>query len=108
MSDLSLLTIGHCSLQGFSNMSLDKVFSGGANITGFQIINPDSPIVQQFLQRWERLDEREFPESRNAPLKVSLSLFLCLFMCICDVFIWKCATCEYAFGVYLNAWMCNL
>lgn len=59
-----------CS-QGFSNMSLDRVFSGGANITGFQIISPDSPIVQQFLQRWERLDEREFPEAKNTPLKVS-------------------------------------
>lgn len=51
-------------------MSLDRVFSGGANITGFQIINPDSPVVQQFLQRWERLDEREFPEAKNSPLKV--------------------------------------
>lgn len=62
-------------------MSLDKVFSGGANITGFQIISPDSPIVQQFLQRWERLDEREFPESRNAPLKVSLSLYFYAYLC---------------------------
>ncbi|XP_016320992.1 glutamate receptor 3-like isoform X3 [Sinocyclocheilus anshuiensis] len=59
---------------GFSNMSLDKVFSGGANITGFQIISPDSLIVQQFLQRWERLDEREFPESRNTPLKYTSAL----------------------------------
>lgn len=58
--------------QGFSNISLDKVFLGGANITGFQIINPENPIVQQFLQRWDRLDEREFPEARNTPLKVSL------------------------------------
>lgn len=80
MSDLSLLTIGHCSLQGFSNMSLDKVFSGGANITGFQIINSDSPIVQQFLQRWERLDEREFPESRNTPLKVSLFISMLIYV----------------------------
>eukprot|EP00064_Thunnus_orientalis_P007078 superscaffoldBa00000766_g7097 len=59
---------------GFSNMSLDRVFSGGANITGFQIINPDSPIVQQFLQRWERLDEREFPEAKNTPLKYTSAL----------------------------------
>lgn len=68
-----LATLVSCALcsQGFSNMSLDRVFSGGANITGFQIINPDSPIVQQFLQRWERLDEREFPEAKNTPLKVS-------------------------------------
>lgn len=56
--------------QGFANMSLDKVFAGGANITGFQIINPENPIVQQFLQRWDRLDEREFPEAKNTPLKV--------------------------------------
>ncbi|KAF3841224.1 hypothetical protein F7725_007086 [Dissostichus mawsoni] len=60
--------------QGFSNMSLDRVTSGGANITGFQIINPDSPIVQQFLQRWERLDEREFPEAKNTPLKYTSAL----------------------------------
>uniref|UniRef100_A0A669BBE1 Glutamate receptor n=1 Tax=Oreochromis niloticus TaxID=8128 RepID=A0A669BBE1_ORENI len=50
---------------GFSNVSLDKVFAGGANISGFQIVNPENPIVQQFIQRWERLDEREFPEARN-------------------------------------------
>uniref|UniRef100_A0A8C5CNT9 Glutamate receptor n=1 Tax=Gadus morhua TaxID=8049 RepID=A0A8C5CNT9_GADMO len=54
-----------CSLQGVSNMSLDRVVSGGANITGFQIISPENPIVQQFVQRWEKLDEREFPESRS-------------------------------------------
>lgn len=61
------------SFQGFSNVSLDKVYVGGANISGFQIINPENPVVQQFLQRWDRLDEREFPEARNTPLKVSLS-----------------------------------
>ncbi|KAK5622867.1 Glutamate receptor 3 [Crenichthys baileyi] len=59
---------------GFTNVSLDKVFAGGANISGFQIVNPENPIVQQFLQRWERLDEREFPEARNAPLKYTSAL----------------------------------
>lgn len=63
-------------LQGFSNVSLDKVALGGANISGFQIINPENPIVQQFLQRWDRLDEREFPEAKNTPLKVSLSWYM--------------------------------
>lgn len=43
---------------------------GGANITGFQIVNNENPMVQQFIQRWVRLDEREFPEAKNAPLKV--------------------------------------
>ncbi|KAG5852210.1 hypothetical protein ANANG_G00059980 [Anguilla anguilla] len=59
---------------GFTNVSLDKVFLGGANITGFQIISPENPIVQQFLQRWDRLDEREFPEARNTPLKYTSAL----------------------------------
>ncbi|MEQ2194640.1 Glutamate receptor 3, partial [Xenoophorus captivus] len=59
---------------GFTNVSLDKVFAGGANISGFQIVNPENPIVQQFIQRWERLDEREFPEARNAPLKYTSAL----------------------------------
>ncbi|KAJ3588967.1 hypothetical protein NHX12_009819 [Muraenolepis orangiensis] len=59
---------------GVSNMSLDRVVSGGANITAFQIISPENPIVQQFVQRWEKLDEREFPESRSAPLKYTSAL----------------------------------
>uniref|UniRef100_A0A8C5ETI8 Glutamate receptor n=1 Tax=Gouania willdenowi TaxID=441366 RepID=A0A8C5ETI8_GOUWI len=59
---------------GFTNVSLDKVFAGGANISGFQIVNPENPIVQQFMQRWERLDEREFPEARNSPLKYTSAL----------------------------------
>ncbi|KAK5925274.1 hypothetical protein CgunFtcFv8_017811 [Champsocephalus gunnari] len=59
---------------GFTNVSLDKVFAGGANISGFQIVNPENPIVQQFMQRWERLDEREFPEARSTPLKYTSAL----------------------------------
>ena len=65
-----------CS-QGFSNVSLDKVFAGGANISGFQIINPENPIVQQFMQRWDRLDEREFPEASSTPLKVAGRARMC-------------------------------
>ncbi|MGH0180856.1 UNVERIFIED_CONTAM: hypothetical protein FKN15_005308 [Acipenser sinensis] len=56
---------------GFSNVSMERVLQGGSNITGFQIINPENPIVQQFMQRWVRLDEREFPEAKNTPLKRS-------------------------------------
>ena len=71
--EFSLLLFPSVSSQGFTNVSLDKVFAGGANISGFQIVNPENPIVQQFMQRWERLDEREFPEARNTPLKVLCS-----------------------------------
>uniref|UniRef100_A0A674MMV4 Glutamate receptor n=1 Tax=Takifugu rubripes TaxID=31033 RepID=A0A674MMV4_TAKRU len=38
-----------CS-QGFSNMSLDRVFSGGANITGFQIIRTTSPLQRRQMR----------------------------------------------------------
>ncbi|KAG8448105.1 hypothetical protein GDO86_015266 [Hymenochirus boettgeri] len=59
---------------GFTSISLDRVMHGGANVTGFQIVNNENPIVQQFLQRWVRLDEREFPEARNSPLKYTSAL----------------------------------
>ncbi|MGH0180449.1 UNVERIFIED_CONTAM: hypothetical protein FKN15_004275 [Acipenser sinensis] len=59
---------------GFSNVSMERVLQGGSNITGFQIINPENPIVQQFMQRWVRLDEREFPEAKNTPLKYTSAL----------------------------------
>ncbi|XP_060768732.1 glutamate receptor 3a isoform X3 [Neoarius graeffei] len=57
---------------GFSNTSMEKVFSGGANVTAFHIINPHNPIVQQFLQRWDKLDEREFPQAQDTPLRVQV------------------------------------
>lgn len=58
--------------QGFTDISLERVVQGGANVTGFQIVNNENPMVQQFMQRWVRLDEREFPEAKNSPLKVSV------------------------------------
>lgn len=60
----------HVSSQGFTDIVLERVMHGGANVTGFQIVNNENPMVQQFLQRWVRLDEREFPEAKNSPLKV--------------------------------------
>uniref|UniRef100_A0A8D2NJQ8 Glutamate ionotropic receptor AMPA type subunit 3 n=1 Tax=Zonotrichia albicollis TaxID=44394 RepID=A0A8D2NJQ8_ZONAL len=59
---------------GFTDIVLEKVMHGGANITGFQIVNNENPMVQQFLQRWMRLDEREFPEAKNSPLKYTSAL----------------------------------
>ncbi|XP_015481917.1 glutamate receptor 3 isoform X4 [Parus major] len=59
---------------GFADIVLERVMHGGANITGFQIVNNENPMVQQFLQRWMRLDEREFPEAKNSPLKYTSAL----------------------------------
>ncbi|XP_044886366.1 glutamate receptor 3 isoform X3 [Mauremys mutica] len=59
---------------GFTDIILERVMHGGANVTGFQIVNSENPMVQQFLQRWIRLDEREFPEAKNSPLKYTSAL----------------------------------
>uniref|UniRef100_A0A8B9IWI0 Glutamate receptor n=1 Tax=Amazona collaria TaxID=241587 RepID=A0A8B9IWI0_9PSIT len=59
---------------GFTDIVLERVMHGGANVTGFQIVSNENPIVQQFLQRWVRLDEREFPEAKNSPLKYTSAL----------------------------------
>uniref|UniRef100_A0A7M4ED52 Glutamate receptor n=1 Tax=Crocodylus porosus TaxID=8502 RepID=A0A7M4ED52_CROPO len=59
---------------GFTDITLERVMHGGANVTGFQIVNNENPMVQQFLQRWVRLDEREFPEAKNSPLKYTSAL----------------------------------
>ncbi|KAM4664251.1 glutamate receptor 3 [Discoglossus pictus] len=59
---------------GFTGIQLERVMHGGANVTGFQIVNNENPLVQQFVQRWVRLDEREFPEARNMPLKYTSAL----------------------------------
>ncbi|XP_075040475.1 glutamate receptor 3 isoform X1 [Mixophyes fleayi] len=59
---------------GFTGVSLERVMHGGANVTGFQIVNNENTIVQQFLQRWIHLDDREFPEARNTPLKYTSAL----------------------------------
>uniref|UniRef100_A0A8C7Y226 Glutamate receptor, ionotropic, AMPA 2b n=1 Tax=Oryzias sinensis TaxID=183150 RepID=A0A8C7Y226_9TELE len=34
---------------------------GGANVSGFQIVDFDDPLVSKFDQRWEALEEKEYP-----------------------------------------------
>uniref|UniRef100_A0A8C9VML5 Glutamate receptor n=1 Tax=Scleropages formosus TaxID=113540 RepID=A0A8C9VML5_SCLFO len=34
---------------------------GGANVSGFQIVDFDDPLVAKFDQRWEALEEKEYP-----------------------------------------------
>lgn len=40
----------HCMLVNpdFSNILLERVMAGGANIMGFQIVNNENPVIQQF------------------------------------------------------------
>ena len=49
------------SPQGFIDGDLSKIQYGGANVSGFQIVDFDEPLVAKFDQRWEALEEKEYP-----------------------------------------------
>lgn len=40
---------------------------GGANVTGFQLVDFGKPIVIKLMQRWNKLDQREYPGSESPP-----------------------------------------
>lgn len=40
---------------------------GGANVTGFQLVDFSRPIVIKLMQRWNKLDQREYPGSESPP-----------------------------------------
>uniref|UniRef100_A0A3B4GHY7 Glutamate receptor 2-like n=1 Tax=Pundamilia nyererei TaxID=303518 RepID=A0A3B4GHY7_9CICH len=46
---------------GFVDGDLSKIQYGGANVSGFQIVDFDDPVVAKFDQRWEALEEKEYP-----------------------------------------------
>ncbi|XP_059902785.1 glutamate receptor 2-like isoform X1 [Gadus macrocephalus] len=46
---------------GFVDGDLSKIQYGGANVSGFQIVDFDDPVVAKFDQRWEGLEEKEYP-----------------------------------------------
>uniref|UniRef100_A0A674PGQ3 Glutamate receptor n=2 Tax=Tetraodontidae TaxID=31031 RepID=A0A674PGQ3_TAKRU len=53
--------------QGFKDISLERFMHGGANVTGFQLVDFGRPIVIQLMQRWNKLDQREYPGSESPP-----------------------------------------
>ncbi|KAG7256829.1 hypothetical protein CRUP_016172, partial [Coryphaenoides rupestris] len=46
---------------GFIDGDLSKIQYGGANVSGFQIVDFEDPLVSKFDQRWEALEEKEYP-----------------------------------------------
>lgn len=54
-------------LQGFKDISLERFMHGGANVTGFQLVDFSRPIVIKLMQRWNKLDQREYPGSESPP-----------------------------------------
>uniref|UniRef100_A0A8C5DQ16 Glutamate receptor n=1 Tax=Gouania willdenowi TaxID=441366 RepID=A0A8C5DQ16_GOUWI len=46
---------------GFIDGDLSKIQYGGANVSGFQIVDFDDPLVSKFDQHWEALENKEYP-----------------------------------------------
>lgn len=49
---------------------MSKIQFGGANVSGFQIVDYDDPLVSKFIQRWSTLEEKEYPGAHTSTIKV--------------------------------------
>lgn len=58
--------------QGFKDISLERFMHGGANVTGFQLVDFSRPIVIKLMQRWNKLDQREYPGSESPPKVIKI------------------------------------
>ncbi|NP_001427323.1 glutamate receptor 4 isoform 8 [Homo sapiens] len=52
---------------GFKDISLERFIHGGANVTGFQLVDFNTPMVIKLMDRWKKLDQREYPGSETPP-----------------------------------------
>lgn len=52
---------------------------GGANVTGFQLVDFGRPIVIKLMQRWNKLDQREYPGSESPPKVIDLNGYIVLY-----------------------------
>ncbi|XP_069487432.1 glutamate receptor 2 isoform X3 [Ambystoma mexicanum] len=59
---------------GFTDGDLSKIQFGGANVSGFQIVDYEEPLVSKFMQRWSTLEEKEYPGSHTANIKYTSAL----------------------------------
>uniref|UniRef100_A0A8C7ZC16 Glutamate receptor n=1 Tax=Oryzias sinensis TaxID=183150 RepID=A0A8C7ZC16_9TELE len=62
------------TFQGFKDISLERFMHGGANVTGFQLVDFSKPIVIKLMQRWNKLDQREYPGSESPPKVNNMNL----------------------------------
>ena len=49
---------------------------GGANVTGFQLVDFSKPIVIKLMQRWNKLDQREYPGSESPPKVMKTYIYI--------------------------------
>uniref|UniRef100_A0A8C6VRK6 Glutamate receptor n=1 Tax=Naja naja TaxID=35670 RepID=A0A8C6VRK6_NAJNA len=73
--------LNHCAIdmyifhtQGFTDGDLSKIQFGGANVSGFQIVDYDDPLVSKFIQRWSTLEEKEYPGAHTSTIKYTSAL----------------------------------
>uniref|UniRef100_A0A8D0GKB6 Glutamate receptor n=1 Tax=Sphenodon punctatus TaxID=8508 RepID=A0A8D0GKB6_SPHPU len=59
---------------GFTDGDLSKIQFGGANVSGFQIVDYDDPLVSKFIQRWSTLEEKEYPGTHTSTIKYTSAL----------------------------------
>ncbi|KAM7052657.1 PREDICTED: glutamate receptor 2 isoform X4 [Sturnus vulgaris] len=59
---------------GFTDGDLSKIQFGGANVSGFQIVDYDDPMVSKFIQRWSTLEEKEYPGAHTSTIKYTSAL----------------------------------
>ncbi|XP_078533110.1 glutamate receptor 2 isoform X1 [Lissotriton helveticus] len=59
---------------GFTDGDLSKIQFGGANVSGFQIVDYEDPLVSKFMQRWSTLEEKEYPGSHTSNIKYTSAL----------------------------------
>ncbi|XP_015285270.1 PREDICTED: glutamate receptor 2 isoform X2 [Gekko japonicus] len=59
---------------GFTDGDLSKIQFGGANVSGFQIVDYDDPLVSKFIQRWSTLEEKEYPGAHTTTIKYTSAL----------------------------------
>ncbi|NP_001302447.1 glutamate receptor 2 precursor [Columba livia] len=59
---------------GFTDGDLSKIQFGGANVSGFQIVDYDDPLVSKFIQRWSTLEEKELPGAHTSTIKYTSAL----------------------------------
>ena len=58
-------------MQGFLDIDLTDLRKGGANITGFQLVNNSDPGVSQVVQQWMEIDNKDVKMTKRS-LKVPL------------------------------------
>ncbi|XP_060234460.1 glutamate receptor 2 isoform X4 [Meriones unguiculatus] len=59
---------------GFTDGDLLKIQFGGANVSGFQIVDYDDSLVSKFIERWSTLEEKEYPGAHTATIKYTSAL----------------------------------